>query len=98
MKQLLLHKLHRKTLARINNSLLHQALSKTTLNPEEETRVNRSLLFNSCAYYYMDDTVTGNIVRLLYEMRISPCMDDAMRTELSTSLFVPIGRRYIDLK
>jgi hypothetical protein len=25
-------------------------------------------------------------------------MDDAIKTEASTSLFVPIGRRYIDLK
>lgn len=46
----------------------------------------------------MDDTVQGNIIRLLYEMRITPCMDDAIKTEINTSLFVPIGRRYIDIK
>lgn len=50
------------------------------------------------SYYFMDDSVQGNIIRLLYDMRISPCMDDAIKTELNTSLFVPVGRRYIDLK
>ncbi len=48
--------------------------------------------------FYMDDTVAGNIVRLLSASGLRTKLGEAISAEKETTLFVKIGQRYIDLK
>lgn len=46
----------------------------------------------------MDETVTGNIVRILCALGLTNKLGEAIKAEHETTLFVKIGQRYIDLK
>ena len=48
--------------------------------------------------YYMDDSVTGNIVQLLYNCGLQGSMEDALRVAPKVSLYVKLGTRWVDLR